>query len=173
MGFFSNLLNFLNGNNQEDVPAQEANNMNRPTFSSQREDRIRNEVMMIAPRFSKNGGGIEFDEQNCDWLIINSYALPSRWKERWCKLMIIFPQGYPNVPPIGFYLSSKFRLKKGTDSHFTGKAYYGAPDLQSSGWYWYCCHLANGAWEPQVNYTKPDNLWTYLNMIRESLTNDF
>ncbi|MFC1855878.1 E2/UBC family protein [Thermodesulfobacteriota bacterium] len=129
---------------------------------------------MIAPRFSKNGGSIEFDEEYCDWVVINKYALPERWKEDWCRLMIVFPQSYPDTPPIGFYLNKKFNLKRGkVDGHFTSRAYNGAPDLTLQGWHWYCVRLENGSWLPKADYSKTDNLWTYLNMIRESLTNDF
>lgn len=178
MGFIKDLLSdVLQNINQQGVENNEYEEEQDMVYSadfpfSRREERIQNEIMMIAPRF-KNGG-IEVDEENFDYLIINHFALPSRWAERWCRLMVIFPQSYPDTPPIGFYLNKKFKLKRGTDEHFTGKAYYGAPDLQESGgWFWYCCHLATGAWCPQLDYKRGDNLFTYLNMVRESLTNDF
>lgn len=174
MGFFTDLLNNLLSNDQQTENTIEndyeyADNTNLP----RRDARIKNEVLMIAPRFSTTGEGIEFDENGCDWLIINNYTLPERWDEHRCRLMMIFPSGYPDVPPIGFYLNKKFALKRGTDSHFTGKAYHGAPDMQNAGWHWYCVHLQDGAWQPQIDYRKHDNLWTYFNMVRESLTNDF
>jgi hypothetical protein len=31
---------------------------------------------------------------------------------------------------------------------------------------------APGAWRPQPDPGRPDNLWTFLNMVREALTND-
>jgi hypothetical protein len=131
---------------------------------------------MIAPRFSSSGG-IFYDEQNKDWLMIPSYPLPKRWKERWCKLMIVFPNTYPETPPIGFYLNKKFHLKSGRrDNHLTGTAHDGAPDLTRQGWHWYCVRIdtdSQGGWQAVPDYTKPDNLWTFLNMVRESLTNDF
>ena len=140
--------------------------------TNRRTARIEHEVYMIAPRFSASGG-VHFDETNGDWLMIPSYPLPERWRSRWSKLLIVFPSGYPESPPIGFYLNRRFRLKGGNqDSHFTGSAYYGAPDLRSVGWHWYCVHIASGCWRPQADHTKPDNLWTFLNMVRESLTND-
>ncbi len=140
-----------------------------------RNERIEKEILMIAPRFSQSGG-ILYDETNKDWLIISKYPLPERWEERWCKLMIIFPNTYPETPPIGFYLNRRSHLKNGRrDSHFTGQAYHGAPDLQEQGWYWYCVTMGRGygGWKPSGDYQKPDNLWTFLNMVRESLTNDF
>lgn len=144
--------------------------------NNQRNNRIENEVLMIAPRFSSNGG-ILYDEGNKDWLIIPKYPLPEKWEERWCKLMIIFPETYPSTPPVGFYLNKKFKLKNGSsDGHLTGQAHYGAPDLQKNGWFWYCVRMetnSQGGWHPSADHTKPDNLWTFLNMLRESLTNDY
>lgn len=141
-------------------------------------ERIQRELQMIAPRFA-HSGGVMCDDENWDWLIIPNYPLPERWKTRtgkvlWCKLLIVFPETYPETPPIGFYLNRKFWLNDGSrDSHLTGQSYDGAPDLREAGWYWYCVRVEGGAWKPQADYMKPDNLWTFLNMVRESLTNDF
>lgn len=141
---------------------------------SVRNDRLMNEIMMIAPRFSENGG-IYYDEENFDWIRIPKYALPERWGERWCSLLIVPPADYPALPPIGFYLNKKIPLRTGGfDPHNTGTAYHGAPDLLHSGWHWYCVTVANGpgGWRTSADYRQPDNLWTFLNMVRESLTND-
>ena len=133
---------------------------------------------MIAPRFSHRGG-VHFDEEHGNWLMIPNYPLPERWKTPtgkvlWCKLLILFPPTYPETPPIGFYLNRRFHLSDGDpDPHLTGRAYDGAEDLRHKGWYWYCVRIEKGSWQPQADYTKPDNLWTFLNMVRESLTNDF
>ncbi len=139
-----------------------------------RKQRIDNEILMIAPRFAK-AGGVLYDEENGDWLVIPRYALPERWQKRWCKLMIVFPEGYPDTPPIGFYLNKKFQLTGGgSDSHLTGRSYHGAPNLTKAGWYWYCVRIASGqgGWKASADYRQPDNLWTFLNMVRETLTND-
>jgi hypothetical protein len=140
-----------------------------------RQSRIYNEIMMIAPNFSKHEG-VCFDEEKPDWLMIPKYPLPAKWQNRWCKLMIIFPQGYPITPPIGFYLNRKFKLKSGaTDPHLTGAPHDGATDLRAQGWEWYCVRLEQnsaGGWKPGPDYRKPDNLRTFLAMVRESLTND-
>lgn len=138
--------------------------------------RIKNEVLMIAPRFSETGG-VSFDEQQCDWLMIPNYPLPAKWQDRRCNLLIVFPETYPLAPPIGFYLNQHFRLKNGkTDQHFVGFGAHAAPDLRAQGWYWYCVRMAEGTaggWQPSPDYRDADNLWTFLNMVRESLTNDF
>ena len=136
---------------------------------------IRAQVYDIAPRFSQDGIGIHFDENNCDWLMLPKYPLPERWKQRWSPLMIIFPNDYPEVPPTGFYLKANLWSKRQKDAHFFDGAYHGAPDLTAQGWWWYCVLARTdivGGWRPSADPLKPDNLWTFLNMVREALTTD-
>jgi hypothetical protein len=54
-------------------------------------------------------------------------------------LLFLLPPAYPRHPPIGCYLNFRWPT---IDHHFTLRSYYGAPDLQSEGWYWYCVGLA-------------------------------
>ncbi len=172
--FLNSLFRGLFGSPSE-APRQDTALPGRHPVRSIRNERLLNEIMMIAPRFSQNGG-VYYDEHNFDWIMIPKYALPERWEERWCKLLIIPPAGYPSMPPIGFYLNQKFHLKTGGhDPHNTSTAYHGAPDLLHSGWHWYCVTVADGpgGWQPSVDYREKDNLWTFLNMARETLTNDF
>jgi len=140
-----------------------------------RTERIRAEILMVAPHFSRHEG-VCYDEENCDWLMIPKYPLPEKWQNRWCKLLILFPEGYPITPPIGFYLNRKFKLKDGgTDGHLVGTGFHEAPDLRAQRWFWYCVQARDasaGGWRPSPSYNQPDNLWTFLNMVREVLTND-
>jgi hypothetical protein len=156
-------------------PAKQKSIVPSQSGPQNRQFRIYSEIMMIAPHFSKPDG-VCFDEENCDWLMIPKYPLPAKWFARWAKLLIIFPEGYPITPPIGFYLNRKFRLKTGElDPHLTGTPHDGASNLQAQGWQWYCVRLEQdsaGGWRPGPDYRKPDNLWTFLAMVRESLTND-
>ena len=143
-----------------------------------RQVRIENEVRMIAERFSRPPyQGVYYDEGHGDWLVIPAYPLPERFQERRCDLLLVFPATYPETPPIGFYLNKRFQLRNGQfDPHATGRAYHGAPDLTDQGWHWYCVQMdmsRSGAWRPQPDYRQADNLWTYLNMVREVLSNDF
>lgn len=135
--------------------------------------RIYSEIMMVAPMFNDDGG-IHYDETNYDWVIIPQYPLPEKWKEEYCQLLILFPNTYPVTPPIGFYLSKQLQLcKGGSDPHLLRGAAHDAPEVP--GWYWYCVTIQNvqGGWCASANYQQPDNLMTYLEMVRESLTNDF
>ncbi len=143
-----------------------------------RRARIEAEVLMIAERFSRLPyQGVYYDDEQHDWLIIPNYPLPARFQERRCDLLIVFPETYPETPPIGFYLNKKFALRDGrVDGHLTSRAYHDAPDLTTQGWHWYCVTMnmnAAGAWSPKADPSQPDNLWTFLNMVREVLTNDF
>jgi hypothetical protein len=143
-----------------------------PSF---RKQRILNEIFMMAPTYTQ-WGGIYYDENNCDWIMFPQYPLPEKWEKRQCKFLLITPATYPDTPPIGFYLDRKILLRDGDeDPHFLGNAYHGAPDLARCGWHWYCVTIQNGrgGWRPSSDYRKPDNLLTFLNMARESLTNDF
>jgi len=145
--------------------------------TSRRNQRIDAEVAMVAVRFSRPPyRGVYYDQETRDWLVIPDYPLPARFRDRRCDLLIVFPETYPETPPIGFYLNRQFALQSGeTDPHATGRAYHGAPDLIKQGWHWYCVRMdmaAPGAWRPQADPSRPDNLWTFLNMVRESLTND-
>lgn len=154
------------------------NDQVRPPANRRRNARIDAEVMMIAERFSHPPyQGVLYDDVNRDWLIIPNYPLPARFAQRRCDLLIVFPELYPETPPIGFYLNQKFALRDGrVDAHLTSRGYHGAPDLVEQGWHWYCVTMdvkAPGAWSPKADYRKPDNLWTYLTMVREVLTNDF
>ncbi|MFI5398505.1 MAG: hypothetical protein ACHQ9S_23490 [Candidatus Binatia bacterium] len=147
----------------------------RPLGIEDRKLRIQNEVLMVAPRFAERGG-VDFDEANGDWLRIQQFALPDRWQHRWAQLLIVFPQTYPVSPPLGFYLDRKFSLAVGGgDPHLTGSAYHGAPDLLAQGWYWYCVQplaAAQGGWRPSADYRTPDNLWSFLALVRDVLSND-
>ena len=161
--------------NPGDVPAPAPTTAQR---NPRRERRVDAEVNMIARRFSRPPyEGIYYDDVHRDWLLIPNYPLPTRFADRRCNLLIVFPGAYPETPPIGFYLDKPYRLRNGAqDAHLTGRSYHDAPDLTEQGWHWYCVTLdmrAAGAWNPQADPRRPDNLWTYLNMIRETLTNDF
>ncbi len=151
MGLMQTLIHALAltmNRNIESGPVDQANSS--PEEYGRREERIESEILMIAPRFSENGGeGIIYDEEHGDWLIIPRYPLPERWRARWCKLLILFPEAYPQTPPIGFYLNKRFRLRSGEeDEHLVGKGYYEAPDLTEQGWYWNSVRIQEGGWQP-------------------------
>ena len=179
--FLSSL--FLPSTNPPSSPLVSPRQPTPPSSSERRFDRrtryIRSQALQLAERFSKDGGeGIQLDEDGYNWLIIPRYPMPERWRQRWTKLMILFPAAYPDVPPTGFYLTIRARLKSGElDRHlFKGGGFYAeAPDLSANGWHWYCVHAqvqGAGGWKPSADPTSKDNLFTFLNMAREALTTD-
>jgi hypothetical protein len=104
-------------------------------------------VIDIAGKFFRQG--VEFDEENADWLVVPNYQLPSNWHHiaRTTALMVIFPNDYPRLPPIGFYLPDD--LPMAHDGHLIGFAAHGASNAPiQEGWKWYCVYIHNGAWQP-------------------------
>jgi hypothetical protein len=138
---------------------------------------IRAHAQRLEERFSKNDGeGIQLDPA-FNWLIIPRYPMPERWRQRWTSLLIVFPTAYPDVPPTGFYLTIRGKLKNGKrDPHlFNGSPYHHVADLSAAGWHWYCVHAqvqGSGGWRPSNDPDTGDNLFTFLNMAREALTTD-
>jgi len=179
MGTFVRMLEALLAP-PESGPAATANSVQgslpaRPLPFEDRKLRIQSEVLMVAPRFADRGG-VDFDEANGDWLRVPRFALPERWQHHWAQLLIVFPQTYPVSPPLGFYLDRKFPLASGGgDPHLTGYAAHGAPDLLAQGWNWYCVQplaASQGGWRPSADYRAPDNLWSFLALVRDVLSND-
>lgn len=135
---------------------------------------IKNQVIDLGTKLFKNQN-LQFDEENCDWLVIPEYKLPKNWHHlaKNTPLLIIFPTEYPNNPPIGFYL--KADLKISPNGHFYDKAYHSAAkEPLESGWKWYCVYLEDGSWQPHFikyleDWKKGDNLWTYFQLISEVL----
>lgn len=119
--------------------------------------------------------GIEFDEDNADWMVAPKYYLPPNWRHvaRSTALLIAFPTEYPALPPIGFYLMAD--LPQSPNGHLYGQAYHDAWKAPlEHGWKWYCAYLAPGAWQPAPvrrsgDWRRGDNLWTYLTLVNETL----
>lgn len=113
---------------------------------------------------------LEFDENNARWLIIPNYRLPERWHKiaRTTALMVVFPDEYPALPPIGFYM--KGDIPTSPNGHFYQSTYHDAwQEPISQGWKWYCVYIHNGAWKPASNWRYGDNLYTYFHLINEAL----
>jgi hypothetical protein len=131
------------------------------------------EIRMVAANFERHGP-VRWDAEG-GWLMITHYPLPGRWRTRWAQLLILIPPSYPVIPPCGFYLDRSVRRRDGgRDHHLTGQPYYTAPDLRALGWDWYCVHVADsaGGWQPSADWREPDNLWSYLHLVRDVLTNE-
>jgi hypothetical protein len=114
--------------------------------------------------------------------------LPDAWQQtnagnHFVKMMLIFPDQYPELPTNGFYLPDNV-LPPAADRHFFDRGYSGAfggsseemQSLAGAGWKWYCTHIKPGAWQPaRIQYVedwkKGDNIWDIVTLSKEVLTN--
>jgi hypothetical protein len=121
--------------------------------------------------------GVQFDEDNADWLMVPGYVLPRNWHHiaRRCDLLLAFPNEYPRLPPVGFYLMANLPSANG---HLYDQAYHEAwQEPIRRGWRWYCCYIAPGAWRPAPvrrpgDWRAGDNLWTYITLVNEALASN-
>jgi len=73
--------------------------------------------------------------------------------------MILLPDTYPLVPPIGFYIKNGAAVAGLDTSHLYNKnTYHGAVNLSEHGWQWFC-GIAEG-WKPYKH-----TLVSYINIV--------
>jgi hypothetical protein len=131
---------------------------------------ITEQVIDVAQNLFRQG--VDFDDENANWLVIPDYQLPPNWHHiaKATAVLVHFPSDYPRLPPIGFYMPDD--LPMAHDGHFFKAAVHGASSAPiQEGWKWYCVYIHSGAWQPSRNWRQGDNLWTYLQLIREALGN--
>jgi hypothetical protein len=135
---------------------------------------ITEQVYDIATHLFKSG--VDFDEDDADWMTVPEYRLPSIWRSiaKTVPLLIVFPTEYPELPPIGFYM--KADIPQSANGHLYQAAYHDAwKEPIAHGWKWYCVYIGQGNWQP-ARVKKPgdwksgDNLWTYFTLINEVLS---
>lgn len=151
-----------------------------------RRDLIAEQVADVAENVFRDDT-VELDE-NCDWVVFTSFRLPKAWaqanpRETRTKMMLIFPDEYPDLPTNGFYLPDRLRAPW-RDHHFLEMAVGGAYgedvderiELRTSGWKWFCTHITPGSWRPArlrriSDWRNGDNLYHIIALAREVLTN--
>ena len=151
-----------------------------------RKDVIIDQVMDLSQHFFK-GGKVELDD-DCNWVTFDNFKLPDAWARvnpeyPFVKMMLIFPDQFPDLPTNGFYLPNHI-VPPPADSHFYDRGYSGAfggnhdemEALAGSGWKWYCTHIKPGAWSPARirkvgDWRYGDNLWDVITLCKEVLTN--
>lgn len=137
---------------------------------------ITEQVFDVAKKMFK--GGVSFDEQNADWVVVHGYELPSIWHSivKTTDLLIVFPTEYPELPPVGFYLREDIPLS--VNGHLYKIEYHDAcSDPLTQGWKWYCVYINQGSWRPAPvkhpgDWRQGDNLWTYFALIAEVLSGE-
>ncbi len=112
---------------------------------------------------------LEFDHANARWMIVPRFNLPKNWHHiaGQTPLMVVFPDEYPALPPIGFYMRADLGSLDGHLHNFTAHDAWQEPINQ--GWHWYCLYMPDGAWQPSDPWQRGDNLFTYFHLIREAL----
>lgn len=132
---------------------------------SRREYYIKTQVASIAEVYGERFGQPVALDYDLSFLFIPCFTLPRRWGLRTTPILLWLPQGYPDIPPNGFYLSNHCN-----GPHIFSRNIMGdSPDLSHKGWNWYCAHADSG-WSPKDDPLKSDNLWTFLDIIRMSLS---
>ncbi len=130
---------------------------------SQRERYIKTQVASVAEVYGERyNQTVQLDEK-LRFVVIPCFSLPKQWGMKTTPILIWFPDNYPTNAPSGFYLSQKCR-----GPHiFSRNMYSKSPDLSAYGWNWFCL---NTHWRPDADPNEGDNLWTFLDLIRMSLT---
>ena len=134
---------------------------------------ITEQVYDIALNLFKTG--VQFDEENADWVIFPDYILPANWHyiAKRTPLMIVFPTQYPQIPPVGCYM--KGDIPESANGHMYKQAYHEADKAPlEAGWQWYCVYVKPGTWRPvryngKNSWKRGDNLWDYVTLITEVL----
>jgi hypothetical protein len=134
---------------------------------------ITEQVYNIAEHLFKDG--VDFDEDNADWMVVPNFRLPSIWHSiaKTTPLLILFPKEYPELPPIGFYMRAS--IPKSPHGHLYQSAYHEASKKPlDKGWQWYCVYIQQGNWQPASvrrtnDWLRGDNLWEYFSLIDEAL----
>lgn len=152
---------------------------------SWRKQLITEQVAEVSEKFFKDST-VELDD-DCNWVMFHGFLLPEEWRranpgKRFVRMMIIFPDQYPELPTNGFYLPSDLTIPANA-AHFYNRGYGGAfgeqPDemeaMAQGSWKWYCTHIRPGAWQPahlrQVSdWRYGDNLWDILTICIDVLT---
>lgn len=134
--------------------------------SLNREKFIKAQVASVAEVLGERYGQAVMLASDLQYVVLPRFSLPRRWGMKSTPILIWFPNGYPEVPPHGFYLSNTCK-----GPHILQYNVYGdSPNLSAWGWNWYCVNPKG--WLPDADPLEGDNLWTFLDLVRASLTID-
>lgn len=136
---------------------------------------ITEQIESMALNLYTDDDGIEFDDEDADWVVFPKFFLPKNWKgiARTSPVLVVFPTAYPEIPPVGFYMTEQIPFAP--NGHFYEQAYHdAATEPLSKGWKWYCVYVAPGTWRPAPvrrlgDWMRGDNLWIYHTLIKEAL----
>ena len=152
---------------------------------SWRKQLITEQVAQVSQHFFKKST-VELDDE-CNWVVFDGFKLPDSWIQAnsgkaFVRMMIIFPDQYPDLPTNGFYLPASLTIPANA-THFYSRGYGGAfgetgeemEAMAQGNWKWYCTHIKPGAWQPASlkyvsDWKKGDNLWDIITICIDVLT---
>ena len=111
---------------------------------------------------------ITFIEQDKPVLVIDNFRLPENFKQKFTKLMIVFPYRHNifSARPDQFYLDKNLKLRKGKNpGHIYNNS--GFNDLSDRGWARYSFHLKK--WCPKHDVISGTSIYDILEAIYEGL----
>ncbi|NLF15485.1 MAG: hypothetical protein GX597_27170 [Anaerolineaceae bacterium] len=127
-------------------------------------------VFAEAYLLAREYGAVEYDEEDGHWVRIERFALPAGWNSRTTEVLWELPNGYPSLPPNGFYIDRFLRTYAGRpiQHYFEERSAYNR--YADRGWGWFCIHLHNEAWRPTTDVRRGDNLLKLAALVRAVLT---
>jgi len=133
---------------------------------SHRVQRVYQEALLLARQF----GIVDYDDEDGRWVHIPAFPLPEGWDRRTTGLLLVLPDGYPHIPPDGFYIDRFLRTRSGRRVSHYFEERSGYNPYVDKGWGWFCIHLDHRAWRPTGDVTSGDNLLKLAALIRAILT---
>ncbi len=102
---------------------------------------------------------------SCDWFVIQQ-TLPSGWNKEIVRLLVQVPVGYPASPPDNFYTDPDLRLANGNLPGNTSNGQIVAGQT----WLQFSYHLEPHSWHSHVEVLKGHNLMTFLDGVKNRLS---
>lgn len=130
---------------------------------------------------------VELDD-DCHSVVFSGFHLPDVWSranggKKSVRMMMVFPDQYPDLPTNGFYLPSTLNVPPSGNPRFYDRAYHDAfgQDLETakllkeSGWKWVCTQIKPGCWTPAKirnidDWQKGDSLRELIQLCFEVMT---
>lgn len=135
-------------------------------MSYQKVQWVYQESLLLARQF----GTVDYDDEEGCWVHIPHLPLPAGWDRPTTALLFDLPDGYPHIPPDGFYVDRLLRTRFGhrLDHYFEERSTLNP--YADRGWAWFCIHLDRRAWRPTADVVSGDNLLKLTALIRAILT---
>ena len=127
-----------------------------------RKQRVLKEASIVSKRYV-----LELDDENLDYFAVKKFPLNKHFSQSTTTLLIKIPAGYPETPPIHFFLKKGITYKGRHPSHYFEDHSFN--ELRNLDWSKYCIHLKS--WRPSSNILDGDSLITYLELIKTVLDN--